>query len=300
MTTIAVIVVSLAVSADIGSPGARASEAFHADSAAQTEPDTATRERLVRTATAGDPRAQLALGVLYDTGAGVLQDPVVAVGWFRKAAEQQLPEAEFQLGLAYALGRGVAPSDREAAEWFLKAGEQGLARAQYMAGLAYQAGKGVYRDVLAGIDWQRKAAAQGFAPAQFAVGITFRPTTEGMSIAGTIDLMRKAAAQGWAPAQLRLGKMLVMADDLPLADPTTALTRDYVEAYVWFDVCARRLPSEEELRLDSWVPIGVFAATVSCGEERNDLYGKMTPEQLSTAQTQALAWLTDHEPETRK
>jgi hypothetical protein len=44
----------------------------------------------------------------------------------------------------------------------------------------------------------------------------------------------------------------------------------------------------------------VFAATVSCGEARNDLYGKMTPEQLSTAQEQALAWLADHEPGTQK
>jgi TPR repeat protein len=294
---IAIVGVPLVVSAAAASPRVRVFAASRAGDAAQAESDTAARERLVRAATAGDPRAQLALGVLYDTGAGVLQDSVVAVSWFRKAAEQRWPEAEFALGLAYALGRGVAPSDHEAVAWFLKGAEQGLARAQYMAALAYQAGKGVDRDVFVGIDWHRKAAAQGFAPAQFAVGITFRPTaSEGMSVAGTIELMRKAAAQGWAPAQLRLGQMIVMADDLPLANPATTLTRDYVEAYVWFDVCARRLLSEEELRLDSWVPLGVLASTVSCGEARNRLFDKMTPEQLSTAQERVLAWLADHEP----
>jgi TPR repeat protein len=45
-------------------------------------------EELTVKAKAGDPEAQVRLGMIYSYGRGVPKDDVEAVKWFRKAAEQ--------------------------------------------------------------------------------------------------------------------------------------------------------------------------------------------------------------------
>ena len=39
----------------------------------------------------GDPRAQTAIGYLYDVGNQVSQDPKMAASWYRKAAKTAMP-----------------------------------------------------------------------------------------------------------------------------------------------------------------------------------------------------------------
>lgn len=58
----------------------------------------------------GTPEAQFNLGVMYDTGQGVLQDYVEAAMWYQRAANQGYAAAQFNLGIRYAKGQGV-PED---------------------------------------------------------------------------------------------------------------------------------------------------------------------------------------------
>lgn len=60
----------------------------------------------------GDALAQTVLGAMYEVGGtGVAQDYVLAVDWFRKAAEQGYALAQINLGNMYERGWGVAQSD---------------------------------------------------------------------------------------------------------------------------------------------------------------------------------------------
>ncbi|MET0271863.1 MAG: tetratricopeptide repeat protein, partial [Phenylobacterium sp.] len=73
--------------------------------------DIATGIRLYRDlAEAGDAKAQLALGLIYDLGRGVPRDQAQAVGWYRRAAEQGDGDAQFNLGVMFYNGWGT-PQD---------------------------------------------------------------------------------------------------------------------------------------------------------------------------------------------
>jgi TPR repeat protein len=72
-------------------------------------------------AEAGDAEAQVSLGLLFDLGQGVPEDPATAYKWYRRAAEAVME------------GSGVVgPRDAvAAARWYVKAAAHGHLRAQY-------------------------------------------------------------------------------------------------------------------------------------------------------------------------
>lgn len=80
----------------------------------------------------GDANAQLNVGMMYDTGQGVAEDPARAVSLYRQSAERGHPAAQYNLGMMYASGRGIERDASQAKFWFEEAAEQGLqnARAQ--------------------------------------------------------------------------------------------------------------------------------------------------------------------------
>jgi TPR repeat protein len=55
----------------------------------------------------------------------VAKDPVEAVKWYRKAAEQNYADAQLNLGRCYVQGEGVAEDLVEAYKWLLLAARQG-------------------------------------------------------------------------------------------------------------------------------------------------------------------------------
>jgi TPR repeat protein len=83
----------------------------------------------------------------------VKKDPVEAVMWLRKAAEQGNAQAQFNLGCAYYFGSGVAKDHVEKAKWFRKAAQQGIAEAQWLLGESYYYGNGVAKDQVEGYAW---------------------------------------------------------------------------------------------------------------------------------------------------
>ena len=65
----------------------------------------------------GNVSAQNNLGVMYQSGKGVLKDEAEAVRWYRLAAEQGYASAQVNLGKMYEFGQGVLKDEAEAVRW---------------------------------------------------------------------------------------------------------------------------------------------------------------------------------------
>lgn len=71
----------------------------------------------------GDARAQFWLGAAYESGKGIDQNFVEALGWLMKSADQGNADAQYMLGQMYEEGEGVAPDYAQAATWYRAACE---------------------------------------------------------------------------------------------------------------------------------------------------------------------------------
>jgi S1-C subfamily serine protease len=80
----------------------------------------------------GDTNAQLNVGLMYDVGKGVPEDPARAVSWYQQSAERGHAAAQFNLGLMYASGRGIQQDAGQARFWLAQAAGQGLQEARAM------------------------------------------------------------------------------------------------------------------------------------------------------------------------
>jgi TPR repeat protein len=123
---------------------------------------------------AGDIRAIYNLGVLFDLGQGVAQDPARAAVYFNHAAQGGHPRAMSNYGRLLEQGRGVAKDEAQAAYWFHKAAESGLAEAQYNLGLMYERGRGVPQSERDAAAWYSRAAADGQSAALERLGLMYR------------------------------------------------------------------------------------------------------------------------------
>jgi TPR repeat protein len=112
-------------------------------------------------AEAGDPLAQMRMGVLHHEGLGVDQDDAEAARWWRQAADQGYTDAEYAVGLCYDHGRGVAQDQAEAASWYEKAASKGHTEAQASLGTLYAYGDGVSQDLVLAWFWLSVAASKG-------------------------------------------------------------------------------------------------------------------------------------------
>jgi TPR repeat protein len=109
----------------------------------------------------GDAHAQFRLAKLYDSGAGVPENPANAAKWYQKAAKRGHADAQFVMGELCATGDGLPKDPEEAATWYRRAAEHGHAKAQYRLSLMYAKGEGVPCDVEEALAWCSKAAEQG-------------------------------------------------------------------------------------------------------------------------------------------
>ena len=99
--------------------------------ASQIEADANPLLDLRAKAETGDAESQNQLGQAFYAGKrGVPEDPVEAVKWFRKAADQNHPAAQYNLAVGYERGDGVAKYEVEAYKWYLLAAKQGHSKAQ--------------------------------------------------------------------------------------------------------------------------------------------------------------------------
>lgn len=122
----------------------------------------------------GDARAMNNLGVLFDRGQGVPEDPAEAVRWFKQAAESGHGPGMSNYGRMLEQGRGVTRDAAQAAHWFQQAAERNVADAQYNLGVLYERGEGVPASDKDAAAWYSRAAANQQVNAQARLGQFYR------------------------------------------------------------------------------------------------------------------------------
>jgi uncharacterized protein len=122
---------------------------------------------LRKSANAGFPEAQYALGKLYDDGELLVQDRSIAVSWFEKAGEQRNLDALLELIAANMIGRGTAQNYARAATYAQAAAELNDGGAQYLLASLYEHGTGVPQDLATAMAWYARAARNGDPTADF-------------------------------------------------------------------------------------------------------------------------------------
>jgi TPR repeat protein len=189
---------------------------------------------LKKRAEAGDPKAQVELGISYVSGNGVALNESEAVKWFRKAAERGDAGGEYALGEMYLTGRGVSANPTAASTWIRLAAEHGDSRGQFNLAAMYVQGQGVPKDEAEGARWMRKAADQGLAAGQFGLGSMYaHGTGVPQSASEAARWYRKAADQADPVAMNNLAFLLATSTDPKVRDPKEAV------------VVAQRLVEEE-------------------------------------------------------
>ncbi len=181
----------------------------------------------------GDPRAQMTLGRLYRAGdsgsadAGgasyrkyfgtrVPKDPVQAVAWLRKAAEQNDALACWTLGDMAAEGEGLEKDAAASFSWFLKGAEQGDGLSQFETASNYHDGRGVEKDLKQAIHWAFLSADQGCEHAQYLLGAMYYGG-EGTApdLAKAVACFRAGAEHGLTDAKRALGHCYGKGEGIP-------------------------------------------------------------------------------------
>ncbi|MCK4837556.1 MAG: sel1 repeat family protein [Desulfobulbaceae bacterium] len=129
------------------------------------------RATVLKSAEAGDAKAQYKLAKFYEQGTGVPQSMTKAFTWYKNAASQSHVEAQFKTAGNYALGTGTAKSLAEAVKWYRMAAKQGHLAAQYELGFIYETGAGVKRDYGIAVKLYAEVASKGNAGAQYRLGL---------------------------------------------------------------------------------------------------------------------------------
>ena len=80
----------------------------------------------------------------------------------KEMAEQGNVNAQVAIGLMYETGEGVVQDYKQAFKWCMKAAEQGIHLAQYSLGSMHGNGIGVVQDYVRGYMWFNLAAANGY------------------------------------------------------------------------------------------------------------------------------------------
>jgi TPR repeat protein len=236
------------------------------------DPDEALRW-LSSAAHAGDPGAMNNLAIAYGGANGVPRNDTKALEWFRRASDTGLARATYSLAQYHEQGRGMAADLKAAALLYRLALEQGDERGALRLG--YLAGQGALDTLVPphfSVDWALAAARTGDAdalawlarqaedglrPAQTAYGEMLL-TLEGRA-AEAAAAFERAALAGDVPAQFQLGTLYTTGTGVPL---------DYVAAHLWLNIAATSGHKE-------------------AAETRELIGNLMTPEQISSAQTQA-------------
>ena len=163
--------------------------------------DSPDIDKITELANHGVPMAQYDLGVCYNSGLVVEENPQTAAQWFFKAAQQADGDAQFALGRLYLEGRGVPQLDDAARKWFEVAAQHGHAASQNQMGYLYMSGIGVNKNPMIAMHWWLESAENGFPEAMFnlalwyAKGECLEPDEK-----AAMDWLRKAADAGFPPA----------------------------------------------------------------------------------------------------
>ena len=214
------------------------------------------------------PLMYLPYGWLVGRHGGAALEAASNVEELIRMADLGIPRAQHTLGVRYREGRGVFQDDTEALRLWRAAAEQGYDESQAQLCDVYAHGQGVPQDDRQAADWCARAAENGDAQASYHLG-TLHARGLGVSQdrAEAARWYRIAAEHGVPEAQAALGLQQINGDHVPV---------DLVQAYQWLTLAARQTPFSVE--------------RTAITEVRNDVRGKLTPEQLAEATQRLLEW----------
>ena len=175
-------------------------------------------------AEAGDPKAQVELGVAFALGNGVVADDTEAVKSFHRAADKRGAAGEYSLGEMTLMGRGVGVNLPDAAKWMMRSAEHGDPRGQYNLAVMYAQGQGVPKNDSEAAKWMRKVADQGIAAGEFGLGSMYAHGTGVLQSAPeAIKWYRSAAEHGDVGAMNNLAFLLATSTDASVRNPNEAV-----------------------------------------------------------------------------
>lgn len=155
--------IAVVLSAPFSASAAELKEGLAAVKEADWDKARAIFEELASQEHAG---ALYSLGLMYQRGRGVEQDPMKAIAYYKRAAEAGSANAMNNLGMMYKRGIGI-PVDYEAArKWFAKAVDVHTMAKLNLADL-YERGHGGPRDYVAAAKLYEKCAAEGAVPCMY-------------------------------------------------------------------------------------------------------------------------------------
>ena len=203
----------------------------------------------------GDAKAQYRLGVKYENGIGVTRNPIEALRWFYRSAEQEYPDALYRLGVKHFSGNDVPLNFKAAIRWWRRAAavghvgaikrleltssfndakqsaRAGGAAAQYKLGFLYQEGLGVLVDESLAVEWFKLAAEQGHTEAQFNLGYKYlRGKGIDQDKKRAIAWWLRAAGQGHRSAQFNLALAYAAGD---------GVQKDSMKSQFWYQRAGR-------------------------------------------------------------
>ena len=186
----------------------------------------------------GDAMAQFNMGLLHESGRGVVEDPAVAAAWYVRAALQGLSAAQYNLAVLYQSGRGVPEDGAEALYWLEVAARdgEGAGREQAADAAARLAETLSPEEVDAA-----RARADAFASRSEATPVEAEDTTLILSQHQVAELQRRLVARGYDAgpvdgvpgAQTRSAVRRYLADrglELPAGQHLTQRLLDLVRA----------------------------------------------------------------------
>ena len=181
---------------------------------------TAPLDRLTQLANAGDPQAELIVGLKYMEGG---QGNSSAAQWLLRSANAHNPVAAYTLGTLYENGLGVGKNANEAVRWYEQAANGGNRKAMYRLGILYAQGTGAGQDYAQSASWFAKAANAGLVDAQFNLAVLYeRGQGVPQSLLDAYKWYAIAASHGDKESQARAEALSAQLtpDDLQVAEKT--------------------------------------------------------------------------------
>ncbi len=195
----------------------------------------------LKLAESGDPIAQLAVGIAYETccfpheeGADYKQTASKAMYWYKKAAEKDNADAMNQIAMLYGGLKGVEGIKLDYAktrEWSHKAAEKGHVVAIHNLGSIYDGGVGVKKDYVKALRWYKKAAEKDYIDAITCIGFIYSKGGYGVDkdYSKALKWFTKAADNGGVCGMMNIARMYKMG---------YGVKKDYSKALEWYKKAA--------------------------------------------------------------
>ncbi len=227
--------------------------------------------------TRGVAEAQFLIGTQYLEGLGIKQDKSVGLDLIRKAADQGYGPALLQMGKFYKTCSASDKSstcfvlskhdDEESLKWLQKASEKGIPEAEFEIGNIFWNGDAsLPKDEGQALVWWQKAGDHGLVSAQYQLGQYYRGRLNGgkPNLSEAFKWYHMAAEQNFDPAMKELAWMYASGQ---------GVEEDIVQSFVWANIN----------------PSGSYAFPSG-----NNLYEKMTSDQVSEAERRIAEWRSNH------